>query len=470
MTGVISSVQTGDQDIDGLLTGSQWDSRTLTYSFPAQASFYGPVYGWGETRNNFEALNPVQIAMARKAFDMMSSVTGLNFVETTETAVSHATLRLAMSDRPTPAWTYIPGTTEEGGDTWFGNSSQWYDAPVRGNYAFYAFLHEMGHAVGLKHGDDVDGAFGAMTPAHDSMEYSVMTYRSYVGASNQYVQNETWGYAQTPMMDDIAALQHMYGANFTTNGGNTIYRWNPATGEVSVNGAGQGAPGGNRVFMTLWDGGGVDTYDFSPYTGALTVDLRPGQWSTTSPGQIPLLGDGHLAHGNIANALLCRGDLRSLIENAVGGSGNDRITGNSAVNNIKGLGGADVINGREGGDTLTGGSGSDTLTGGSGKDIFLMESKLGKSTNLDRITDFNVADDTIYLENAIFTKVGSGGTISTQALWIGTKAHDASDRVIYDSKSGALFYDGDGTGSGAAVQFATLSASLKVTAGDFFVV
>jgi serralysin len=80
-----------------------------------------------------------------------------------------------------------------------------------------------------------------------------------VGAAGQYVENETWGYAQSLMMYDIAALQHLYGADYTTNAGNTVYRWNPSTGQESINGIGQGAPGGNRIFMTIWDGGGSDT-------------------------------------------------------------------------------------------------------------------------------------------------------------------------------------------------------------------
>ena len=75
-----------------------------------------------------------------------------------------------------------------------------------------------------------------------------------------------YGYPQTLMMYDIPALQKMYGANYTTNSGDTVYTWNPLNGRNSINGVGQGLPGGNRIFMTIWDGGGHDTYDFSNYT------------------------------------------------------------------------------------------------------------------------------------------------------------------------------------------------------------
>src|SRR6476619_4394810 len=151
------------------------------------------------------------------------------------------------------------------------------------------------------------------------------------------------------MMDDIAALQFMYGANFTTNAGNTVYVWSTTTGEEFVNGVGQGRPGGNHIFETVWDGGGTDTYDFSNYATGLVVDLRPGGWTTTSSAQLSHLdyyaGDTHVAAGNIANALLYNGDPRSLIENAKGGVGNDAITGNAVANLLEGQAGNDTLDG-----------------------------------------------------------------------------------------------------------------------------
>jgi hypothetical protein len=95
--------------------------------------------------------------------------------------------------------------------------------------------------------------------------------------------------------------------------------------------------------MTIWDGGGSDTYDLSNYTNAVTIDLRPGEWTTTSTVQLANLGNGHFARGNIANALLYNGDTRSLIENAIGGSSGDVIYGNTASNSLNGLGGSDTI-------------------------------------------------------------------------------------------------------------------------------
>ncbi len=469
MATLLPVTATGNQDIDGVMYGSRWGMTDLTYSFPSNAAFYGNSYGQGETQNNFQALNDVQRVAARKVFGMISSVANLSFTEVQETSTNHAVLRLARSDAPSAGWTYLPDPQEEGGDSWFNISNGWVDNPVVGTYGFFAFIHEILHGVGLTHGSDADG-FGAMSPGHDSMEYSVTTYRSYVGASGQFVENEPPGYAQTLMMYDIAALQHMYGANFSANSGNTVYSWSPTTGQMFVNGQGKDIPTANRVFVTTWDGGGNDSYDLSNYTTNLKVDLRPGEWSTTSPEQVVQLGPNHMARGTVANALLYQGDTRSLIENAIGGSGNDQIIGNSAANVLRGQGGADRLLGLDGADTLIGGTGNDVLTGGTGRDDFVFNFKPSKTANLDRVTDFNVTDDRFLLENAEFTKVGKSGVLSKGAYWTGAKAHDASDRIMYDKKSGALYYDQDGTGHQSQVEIAQLTKGLKITYHDFAVI
>jgi serralysin len=293
------------------------------------------------------------------------------------------------------------------------------------------------------------------------MEYSVMTYRSYVGADGAYVYNEPAGFAQTLMMYDIAALQHMYGADYSTNNGNTNYRWDPLTGQAFVDGVGQAAPADNRVFMTMWDGGGSDTYDFSNYADNLKVDLGPGGWTTTSQTQLADLGQGHYAHGNIANALLYNADTRSLIENAIGGAGDDKLIGNESANRLSGS---------SGDDTLIGGLGNDVYVGGSGKDKFVFATAPDEVLNLDRIVDFNVKDDTIRLDNAVFKAVGKVGKLSSAAFWQGATAHDKSDRIIYEKATGSLFYDPDGTGQVAQIEFADIAKGLRLYASDLYVV
>lgn len=354
---------TGNAYIDGVLSGVKWAVSSFTFSFPSSASFYGSGYGSGEQNANFEALNPVQMDAVRAILADYSAVANVTFQEITETASQHADIRLAESDQPGTAWAYYPTTLAEGGDAWFNNTKGYYDNPVPGSYAYASFVHELGHALGLKHPHEVDGSFGAMPLDRDSLEYSVMSYRSYVGQSTSGgYTNPNGSYPQSLMMYDIAALQKMYGANFTTNSGSSTYTWSALTGEMFINGVGQGTPTANKIFLTIWDGGGTDTYDFSNYGTSVTVDLRPGQWSTASAAQLALLHyDGSkVAAGNIANSLLYDGDLRSLIENAIGGSASDLLIGNVANNVLNGGAGNDRLIGDAGNDTLQGGADSDT--------------------------------------------------------------------------------------------------------------
>lgn len=130
----------------------------------------------------------------------------------------------------------------------------------------------------------------------------------------------------------------------------------------------------------------------------------------------------------------------AIIENAIGGSGSDTLTGNSASN---------------------------ALTGGAGADTFCFKDFLGVGFSIDTITDFSAQDDTIRLDPAIFTALAPGGPLSADAFHVGSIAADASDRIMYDSGSGALYYDRDGAGGRAAVCFANLSGGLAVTSADF---
>lgn len=145
-------------------------------------------------------------------------------------------------------------------------------------------------------------------------------------------------------------------------------------------------------------------------------------------------------------------------------------SGTSARAALSGTSGNDTLSGGAGDDTLDGGSGNDSLIGGEGADSFRFSATLG-STGVDRITDFVVSDDTILLDDAIFAAAGAAGTVlSAEAFRIGTSAGDASDRIIYNTTTGALLFDADGTGSGAAQQIAILSTGLALTSADFLLV
>ena len=145
------------------------------------------------------------------------------------------------------------------------------------------------------------------------------------------------------------------------------------------------------------------------------------------------------------------------------------IYGNAGANQLSGGGGRDSLVGLGGNDRLDGGTGSDNLRGGAGNDVFRFTAPLDGANNVDRILDFSVADDTIHLDDAVFSGLARG-PLPANAFRTGSAAADADDRIIYNPANGALLFDADGNGGGAAVQFALLQPSLALTANDFVVI
>ena len=402
----------GVQDTDAVLEGSRWTATSLTYSFPTSSSFYSGEYGSGQEPSGFSAFNAAQQTAVRSALALVASYTGLTFTETTESATAHANLRYANTGAtdskgnaiiPT-AQGHFPDMGATAGDVWFGTTGQPdYLTPARSNWGWATVMHESGHALGLKHGhEDATASKGsaALSSTHDGQDWSLMTYRSSPGDLDLSQGDGSSGnQAQTYMQDDIAALQYMYGANFSSNSGNTTYTWSRSTGEMFINGAGQGQPTSNRILMTIWDGNGTDTYDLSSYgsDGAgVTVDLRPGAFSTFSTSQLAYHnsatpGASSAAVGNVANALLYLGNVSSLIENAVGTANGDKLYGNEVSNALNGGGGADELYGFDGNDTLIGGAGTDFMWGGTGNDTYYVDK------DADAATEYaNEGYDTLY--------------------------------------------------------------------------
>ena len=163
-------------------------------------------------------------------------------------------------------------------------------------------------------------------------------------------------------------------------------------------------------------------------------------------------------------------------EVGIGGIRDDRMTGGIGADRFDGGEGNDTLSGASGNDWLKGGLGLDRLSGGKERDIFVFDTTPNRSTNVDTIIDFNARDDSIHLDNAIFKALGKGGTpmkpVAMKAGYFhaGKTAHDANDRIVYDKKTGALFYDADGTGKTAQVKFATLTNKPVLKATDFFVI
>ena len=125
-----------------------------------------------------------------------------------------------------------------------------------------------------------------------------------------------------------------------------------------------------------------------------------------------------------------------------------------------------MLSGGTGNDTLDGKGGKDELIGGAGKDNF----QFTQISPVDRISDFSVRDDTLKLDNAIFTAFLHNGSLPSGNFTTGHFALDVDDYIIYSTETGALRYDADGNGAGAAIHFATLSSGLALTHTDFVII
>lgn len=184
---------------------------------------------------------------------------------------------------------------------------------------------------------------------------------------------------------------------------------------------------------------------------------------------INLLAGDDLSSGEEGNDIVNGGDGKDFL---VGGSGNDQVAGDAGDDQLYGEAGNDVLNGGGNNDTITGGTGNDTITGGSGSDRFNFYDPATDGT--DQITDFNVSEDRIglYVGTAQATAFATAGfatnaPLTADQFHLGAAAADATDRIIYNSSTGALLFDADGTGAGAATQIATLSAGLALSAANF---
>ena len=160
-------------------------------------------------------------------------------------------------------------------------------------------------------------------------------------------------------------------------------------------------------------------------------------------------------------------ELANLLD---GQGGNDTLSGGAGNDTLSGGMGRDILNGGAGNDLLIGGAGNDSLNGGAGRDALRFTGALSATSNVDRVAGFVAVDDALQLDDAMFTGIGATGALAAGAFRSGSKAGDASDRVIYHSASGQLFYDADGSGAAAQVLFATVGAGTVLGAADIFIV
>jgi hypothetical protein len=418
-------------DINGLLGGFAWNagvgygSAKITYSFPNQSTSYGTSQGNGPGQypapypfSGLTSLTMAQIGEVQRAFGLIAGYTGLTFQQVTEgvptptpTPPVRGTIRLANTSPVvhTSAVGFYPGANVESGDVFFGSTGR---NPGIGNFdSARAVLHEIGHALGLKHGELVP-PYGAEPSDHLGVEYSVMNYTTYIGQVGTDATEVPGSSPQSYMMDDIAALQYMYGANFGKVGQNVTYSWSSTTGQEFINNVGQGTPFQNRIFMTVWTEGATSTYDLSNFNENGSFDMRPGGSMRFSFQQLANLGAApgdvnHLAKGNVYNAELYGTDTRSELDNLKVGNGSDFIYGNDVYDTITLGNGNDTVHGGTGGSQIFAGNGNDTLNGGDGNDVFdltggnyLVTGGLGTNTlDLTKLKQLNSQPFTITNNN-----------------------------------------------------------------------
>ena len=255
---------------------------------------------------------------------------------------------------------FVPGVGDNGG-------------PIFGHTSWNTYLHEMGHALGLRHPNESPG-----DPDTNS-QYTVMSYVPHPAEDGEALIDQA--FSLTPMLWDIQALQELYGANTTTRATDTVYfgDGNPAPDAVDgpeleyqyatneANDLGMQVLGEDGVYrdviLTIWDAGGHDLIDASDLSTGSRIDLRNGNFS--SIGEID---------NNIAIAATVRdesGQVLNYVEDAWGGSGRDRLIGNNGANLLDGNGGRDRLYGNGGRDRLEGDGGNDRLFGGNGNDRLL---------------------------------------------------------------------------------------------------
>jgi uncharacterized delta-60 repeat protein len=215
--------------------------------------------------------------------------------------------------------------------------------------------------------------------------------------------------------------------------------------------------------MQVLNDGSILVTGYTTYKG--NYDFAIAKYN--SHGVLDASFNGGVISGDINGATNDTLQGTSANEKLNGLLGNDTLLGNGGNDSLYGGQGNDLLQGGDGDDYLSGSIGKDTLSGGLGKDVFLFDAK--PNTGIDKINDFNIADDTIQLANSIFNKI-TLGNLSIDSFVTGITTHDANDYIIYNPKTGILSYDADGNGVNNPVKIALLGTNLALTHDDFVIV
>jgi serralysin len=505
-----------DQVIAQLDTGRSINtsSGTITFGFldgPTATGLYNnPRYQGNFTQGfGYQEFNAAQKAAARQTMVLWDDLIAPSIVEKTGNGVD---IQFA-SDVNTPAgFAYYPG------DGFKFQSDVWVAAPEvnwvsnwlqYGSYGMSTLVHEAGHALGLSHpgnydaSNDSDGD-GNPDPityqndafyAQDSQQYTIMSYFNAQNTGGLIVNGAILQLANpdTPLLHDILAIQAKYGADPTTRVGDTAYFSNANAGNGVYDLAQNPYP-----YLSVYDAGGEDVFDFSSANRSVFIDLRPGSFSSAALGSLSLeLANSFVADFNAATDNVLQPDFRfwtsqaqldgfaasigsqvaqrlfgdtgvggltavahrnisiaynTIIENANGGSARDYLVGNAVANKLNGNDGNDVLNGLGGDDLLTGGNGADEFrfTDGSGNDRIA-----DFASGVDKINLAEVDADTGVAGNQAFAFIG------------GAAFGNVAGQLRSYSEGGENFLAGDVNGDGLADFTINLGSGAAVVADLF---
>ena len=327
---------TGDPRLDGILSRVTWGEKELRFSFPESPIFESP-----QIYTEFKPLPFKQRELVRSVFREIESLTMLRFTEVSSAKDAQLTfaqwnresrlgrVNASIESAPFPSaggqWVGIRG------QTWLSPDDANLVDDSLGGYPRHWWRHEIGHIVGLEHTHN-NFARSPLPLDLDTYSNTIMTYR----LTKSHILNFPRGNVFTTsfMPIDIFALQHLYGLNWKHNQGNTVYKFVPDSGDFFVHDLKVNGNPSGKLFMTIWDGGGYDTLDFSAYSTNGQFDLRPGHFCTPWLAQRVEFKAGEFSEGSVALPYLPKGDKRAFIEKIIVGNGDNVIIANGANNEI----------------------------------------------------------------------------------------------------------------------------------------